>query len=36
MKLREEMMTAARRAVGKEDAVGLMRFPSRFAKEDRP
>lgn len=36
MKLREEMMTAAQRAVGKEDAAGPMRFPPRFAKEDRP
>lgn len=36
MKLWEEMMTAAQRAVGKEDAAGPMLFPPRFAKEDRP
>ena len=29
-------MTAARRAVGKEDAAEPRRFPPRFAQEDRP
>lgn len=36
MKLREEMMTADWRAVGKEDAAEPMRFPPRFVQEDHP